>query len=102
MCKTRWMGDIGRRHDRLALLLDDRRFAIVDTGGCQQVQPGMIVLQVILAEERVRSLTRCLDAREAIRIIRVVLHRLELGLGKRIIVRDVRSTVAFGHAQIEQ
>ncbi len=42
-----------------------------------------------------------LDAAEAGREVRPVLHRLELGLEVRVVIADVRVAMAFGHAEID-
>lgn len=41
-----------------------------------------------------------LERAEAVGEARVVLERLELGLGKRIVVRDVRARSALGDAEV--
>ena len=56
------MGGEGGVHDRLALLLNSPSLAVVDAGGREQVQPGVVVVLVIPVKERTRPGAGILDS----------------------------------------
>jgi hypothetical protein len=60
------------------------------------------VHRVVPGEEGVAVCARVLDAAEACREVGPVLHRLELRLRVRVVVRDVGPAVALGDVQIDQ
>ena len=43
-----------------------------------------------------------MQAAKAVRITRAIFQRLELGLRKRVVVGDMRTTVGFGHSQSDE
>ena len=65
-----------------------------------QSESRMPMLGVVPAKE-IRAVRSCVfEGAEALRKIRPVLERLELGLRVRIIVRDVRPRVRLRHTEI--
>src|SRR3978361_790518 len=57
---------------------------------------------VVPSEERAAMSARVLDAAEACREVRTVLHRLELRLRVRVIVGDVGPAMAPGDIQLDE
>jgi hypothetical protein len=51
----------------------------------------MTVLGVVVVEEGLAECSGVLDRSEPIRELRLILERLELSLGVRIVIRDIRS-----------
>jgi len=72
--------------------------SVVDVGGGVQAEPAVAVLVVVPGEEVLAVRPGGLDGREA----RPVLQRLELRLGVRGVVGDVRAGVGLGDAQVGQ
>src|SRR6202050_2868724 len=68
----------------------------------QQPKAGMMVLGVVRGKELLTKTPRILQRAETLRELRAVVQRLELPLGKRIVVRNVRPGMSLGHAEIGQ
>jgi len=83
------MGGIDSILNELTLVLNEGCILITNTSGSQEVQTRMVMFKVIPVEEAARPETGCGDGLEAVGIVRVVLHNLELRLRKRVIVRGV-------------
>ena len=58
--------------------------------------------RVVPSEEGLAVRPRILDATEAIRKVRTVLQRLELRLGIRIVIADMRAAMGLGDIQVDQ
>jgi hypothetical protein len=67
-----------------------------------QADAGMPVSGVVPGEEGVAVSPRILDATEAIREFGAVFEGLELRLGIRVVIGDVRAAVGLGDLQVEQ
>ena len=65
--------------------------AVVDHRRRQQADPGVTMLVVVVAEEITAESAGVLNASEALRKLRAVLHRLELRFRVRVVIGDVRS-----------
>jgi hypothetical protein len=68
----------------------------VDVGWHVKAQPGMTMLMVVPGEEGLAMRPRVLDGGEPGGEVRPVLQRLELALGVRVVVGDVRAGVRLG------
>lgn len=60
------------------------------------------VRTVVPGKKRLTVRPCILNASKAFGELRAVLHRLELGLGERVVIRDMGAAVALGHLQIQQ
>ena len=80
----------------------DIGLSIVDHGRGQQRQPGVIVLLVVPGEKGPGPGSGIGQGAESLGGIGLILHGLELGLGKGVIIRDMGSRMAGTHAQIAQ
>ena len=76
----------------LATVMNDRRR--------QQADAGVVVLVVVPVEHRPEVAARVLDRAESLGEARPVFDGLELCLGERVVVGDVRSTVALADAEV--
>mgnify|MGYP003425331205 CR=1 FL=1 len=61
---------------------------------------AMAMLFVVPVEEELAKGSTVLDTAEVTRELRAVLEGFELGLGKRVVIADMRPAVAFNDAQI--
>ena len=68
----------------------------------KKVDAGMPMLFVVPAKEALAKLPCILNATKTLREIRPVLERLELRLGKRVIITCVGPAVGFGDAKIRE
>lgn len=84
--------------DRLPLRDEFGCLAIVDCGGSQQVQRGMVMLVVVPGEEVLAETARILDRAKSIRIVRPVLHGFEVRFRERVVVADMGAAVSLDHA----
>ena len=84
----------------LALPQDVFRLAIVNHGWRQQAYARVTVLVVVPPKETLTESTTVLDAPKAVRELRPIFQGSKLALGKRIVVRHVRSTMRFRDTQI--
>src|SRR6185436_15903747 len=73
--------------------------AVVDDLGGHQADACVSMLGVVPAEEVLAEGARFLDRGEAVREAGAVLQGLELGLGVRVVVGDVRAGVGLGDAE---
>ena len=69
--------------------------AAVDHLGGHQGDPRVTVLGVVPGEERAAEGPGVLDGAEAVGKVGLVLEGLELGLGERVVVGDVRPAVGL-------
>ena len=78
------------------------RKSVVD--GLRRVQSdaGVMMLCVIPGKEDLTETSAILDAAESVGEVRHILERLELRLGKWIIITRIRSAVGLSDAQIGQ
>jgi hypothetical protein len=74
----------------------------MDIGWGQKAEAGMIMPVIIPLKERVAKSPSIFQRTEAFGEIRPILERLELGLGKRVIVTEIRPRMGLGDAQIGQ
>jgi hypothetical protein len=83
-----------RAHRRGLAEVDDRRL--------QETEPAVMMVVVVPAKERLTERAAIFDRSEAVRKLRAVFERSELGFGKRIVVGHVWPAVRFGDAEIGQ
>ena len=74
--------------------------AVMDVVRSQQADAAVVVFAVVPVEEGTAVRTGVLVRAEALGEVRPVLERLEMSLGKRVVVRDVRSRVALRDAEV--
>ena len=96
------MSLISHIENPLALFEDECGLVVVDHRRRQQAQAGMAMFFVVPTKEPLREGPAVLDAPEAIRELRSILHGAELTFRIRIVVRDVRPAMRLGDAQIGQ
>ena len=94
------MSGIGRVQGLLALGEEARRLAGMHSRGRHEADAAVVVLGVVPGKEGLRPGPRIDQAAKAVGIIGLILHRFELGLGERIVIRDVRARMARLHAQV--
>ncbi len=75
---------------------------IVNVGRCHEADSRVPVVVIVIVEKTAAEQPAVFDGTETAGELRAILQRLELGLGVGIIVRDVRSGVGLGHAEISQ
>ena len=66
----------------------------------KQRNAGMAVLTIVPIEERRAETATIVKRAEAFRKLRGIFEGFELGLGKRIVVADVRTAMRLGNAEI--
>jgi hypothetical protein len=76
------------------------RAARMNVARRQQANANMMVLFVVPGKEIDAVGARVFDAAESRREVRPILHRLELSLGERIVVRRFGPRVRFGNAEV--
>ena len=76
--------------------------AEVDDRRLQETEPAVVMLVVVPAKEQLAERAAIFDRSEALRKLRAVFERPEVGFGKRIVVGDVRPAVRFRDAEIGQ
>ena len=86
-------------HERPLLALR-RGEPVVHVVRREQAEPDVVVLGVVPGEEVAAEAARVLERAEAVGEVGPVLQRLELRLGVRVVVRDVRPRVALGDAEV--
>ena len=96
------MGGEGGIEREAALRGERGRAAVVHGVGRHECDAGMTMLGVVPAEELLAMRPRIFDRAEARREVGSVLQGLELRLGIRIVIRDVRTAVSFGDVQIDE
>lgn len=84
------------------LPLEDKlsSLAIVDSGGSQQLEAGVMVPLVIPGEELLAETAAILNRTKAVRVFRAILHGFEVGFGERVVIGDVRTAVSLNDAEI--
>jgi len=92
------VSSISHVENALTLLEDQRSLSVMNHRRGEQSQPGVAVFLVVPTKESLREGPAVLDAPEAIRELRPILHGAELTLGIRIVVGDMRPTMRFGDA----
>ena len=98
---SRMGGERGIERDG-ALRGERRSGAVMDGGRRHQADAAVAVFVVVPAEELLAVSASIFDRAEAIGEVGPVLQGLELRLGVRIVVRDVRPAVGLGDLQIDQ
>ena len=88
--------------DRLSLGCDLGCSAVMDHRRGHQAKTAMSVIVVVPVEKGACPSPSIRDTTEAVWIARSIFHRLELGLGKRIVAGGVGSGVGLGDTQIRQ
>jgi len=91
---------VGRVEHRLTVGQDGLGLTEMDHSRGQQGGAGVAVLFVVPLEELLTEGTAVLNAAEAIREFRTVLHGAELAFRVRIVVGDIRPAVSLGDAQV--
>jgi hypothetical protein len=85
-----------------ALLALRRREAVVNVVRGEQPEPDMVVLGVVPVQQVAAAAARMLGRAETVRELGPVLQGLELRLGERVVVRDVRPRVGLGDPEVGQ
>ena len=67
-----------------------------------EADTGMPMLGVVPSEEGLAMRPRIFDRSEAVREVRTILEGLELRLGVRIVIGDVRTAMRLANLQIDQ
>jgi len=96
------MGGEGGIKREGALCADRRGGALMHGGRGHQADPAVAMLAVVPVEEPLAVRAGVLDRAEPLREVGPVLQGLELRLGVRIVIRDMRATVGLGDVQIDQ
>ena len=96
------MGGVGREARVVTDLKDRGRAPIVDVGGREIAQATVVMRVVVPREEIVADRARVFDGTEAVRKVRAVFDRPELGFGKGIVVAHPRPRVARLDAEIRE
>ena len=91
---------IGRIEHLLPLADNISSHSVVQHFRGQQGDPAVMMFVVVPGKERQAKGTCVLDGAEALRKLGPVLEGFELAFRVRIVVRDVRSAMRFGYAQI--
>ena len=78
------------------------RAPMMNDGWSHETDSRVPVFVVVVAEEVTAEQVSILDGTETLRELRAILQRLELRLGVGIVVRDMRSRVSLGHAEVGQ
>ena len=94
------MGGVGREARVVTDLKDRGRAPIVDVGGREIAQATVVMRVVVPREEIVADRARVFDGTEAVRKVRAVFDRPELGFGKGIVVAHPRPRVARLDAEV--
>src|SRR5262249_47114892 len=84
----------------LAFFEQNGRLAMMDSRRREQSQRAVIMLVVVPINKRFDPSPGILQRTEEIREVGTVFHRLELRLRVRIVIRDARSRMSLGYAQI--
>jgi hypothetical protein len=84
----------------LTLRQDGLGFAEMNHGRGQQPEAGVPVLLVVPPEKLLTEGAAVLDAAEAVREVRPVLHRAELALRMQVVVGNRGAAVRLGDAQV--
>lgn len=66
----------------------------------EQADAGVVMVRVIPGEEALAEAPAVLDATKAVGEVGAVLERLELRLGKRVIIARIRPAVGLCHPKI--
>jgi len=94
------MRSVGYREHALPLLAHRGRHSVMHDGRRQEAEPAVAVLMVVPTEEVLPEGPAILQRSEPLGKVGTVFERFELGFRKRIVVRDVRTTMRFGHGQV--
>src|SRR6202008_288606 len=84
----------------LALPQNVFRLAIVHHRRRKQAQAGVAMFLVVPTKKSLTETMAILNAPETVRELRPILQGAELAFRVRIVVRNVRPTMRFGHSQI--
>ena len=76
--------------------------AVVHLVRGHEADSGMVMVLVVPIEETAAEAPGILDATEAFRKSRLVFQRLEMALGERVIVGDVRTIMRTGDAEVAE
>ena len=93
-------GRVGGGEHRGAVPLARSREAVIDVVRRVPPEAGVVVFGVVPRDAIRPVRAPMLEGAEAVGEARVVLARLELGFGKRLVVRDVRARMALGDAEV--
>ena len=96
------MGVVGGGQDLGASGLDRCGAAVVDVGGGVEAEPAVAVLVVVPGEEVLAVRPGSLDRGEPGGECRPVFQRLELRLGVRVVVGDVRAGMGLRDPEVGQ
>ena len=95
-----WMVLVSDIEDGLALGDELGRLAVVNRGGREQLEPGVVMLVVIPGKELLTETTCILDGAESIRILRSIFQGLKMSLREWIVIGDMRTAVGFHDTQV--
>src|SRR5208282_5573789 len=73
--------------------------AVMDRGGREQAEPPVVMLVVLPSKECRGEALGMFKTVEAFGELRPILHGLELALGERVVVGNVRATMRLDDAQ---
>jgi hypothetical protein len=76
--------------------------AVVDHGGREQAEPGVVMIVVVPEKEGLAEAARVFDRAEALRKVRPVFQRTELAFRIRVVVGDMRAGMRFDDAEVGQ
>src|ERR1700735_2735737 len=76
--------------------------SVIHGGRDHPANAAVAMVMVVPAEELLAMSASIFDRAEAIREVRPVLQGLELRLGVRIVIRDVRAAMGLGDLQVDQ
>ena len=79
----------------------DRLLAVVDCRGCHEADAGMVMFAVVPGEELLAVGSGILDTAKSCGKLGAIFQCFELRLGDRIVIRDIRPAVAFGHLKVD-
>ena len=97
MDKTLWMRCIGSLKYLPTMFGHGLGLAVVDHRWGHEPQCTVMMIVVVPAEECTGPIACVLDRTKALWVIRTVLHRLELGFGVGIVIRDIGTRMSLGH-----
>ena len=78
--ETFWMRQEGGVEDLLPLAHEFLSAAVMDIGGCHQIEAGVVMFMVVPGEEVLAEAAGIFNGAEAVREVGPVLHRFKLRL----------------------
>ena len=97
-----WIGEESGLQDFGACLVYRSSLAEVDDGRGHVTDARVAMGLVVPRKEPLAMIAGILNASEAVREIRPILQRFELGFGIGVVIRDIGSAMSLGDIQIDQ